>query len=62
MAEQFCKGDHEKHICKLAEVNKFDDIAGMVKEARFICSNCGRAAHGEENLCNAVDVEMVKYM
>ena len=62
MSERVCKGEHKQHICKLAEVDKFDDIAGMVKEPQFICANCGRAANGEENLCNPVDIEMVKYM
>ena len=62
MAGQKCKGYHEQHICKLAEVDKFDEIKGVVKEPQYICANCGRAANAEENLCNAVDVEMVKYM
>ena len=62
MAEHVCKGDHQQHICKLAEVDKFDAITDMIKEPQYLCANCGRAANSEENLCNAVDVEMVKYM
>ena len=62
MAEKPCAGDHSQHICKLAEDDKFEDIKQLVKDAKYICENCGRASHAEENLCSPIDVDASRYM
>jgi len=50
-----CKdGDdsHEKnHMCKIVIRKEFDRVREIVKDARYYCKNCGRAAHEEANLC-----------
>jgi len=45
---------HEKHICKLVTEDKvpLDKLRPLVKDAQFICADCGRTAANEENLCN----------
>jgi hypothetical protein len=62
MADQKCKGNHQQHICKLAEDEQFEVIKQMVKEPQYICLNCGRAANSDANLCSPVDVDGSRYM
>jgi len=57
-----CAGDHLQHICKLAEDGKLEDIKQLVKDTKYICENCGRAANAEENLCSPIDVDASRYM
>ena len=46
---------HSKHLCNLAESGAgLEEYKGLVKNAKFICKKCGRAAANEENLCEAV--------
>ena len=47
---------HHKHLCYLAESGDctLDEIRTLVKDAKFICKVCGRAAVAEENLCEPV--------
>ena len=42
-----------KHLCKLSQSVKknFETIAGLVDGARFICTDCGRAANDKKRLC-----------
>lgn len=56
MADKKCTGKHTQHICSLAESNKIKAIKKLTKNVNFLCSNCGRAAEKEENLCSPVDV------
>lgn len=44
-----CRPGHENHICQMDDLEK---IKKLVKDAEFVCKNCGRAAKDEENLCN----------
>jgi len=46
----------------LAEEGQFEKINQMVKDPQYVCENCGRAAHAEENLCSHVDVDASRYM
>jgi len=40
----------------LMDETDLDEIKKLVRNARFICKNCGRAAKDEENLCNPVSL------
>jgi len=62
MAEQKCTSNHEQHICKLSEEDKFEEIKQLVKDPHYICLNCGRAANSDDNLCSPVDVDASRYM
>ena len=46
---------HSKHLCNLAE-NGADvqTVKNLVKDAKFLCKKCGRAAAKEENLCEPI--------
>jgi len=46
---------HMKHLCNMAD--RGEDLAtvkALVKNPKFICRKCGRAAAKEENLCEPV--------
>ena len=53
---QQCRGSQDchakNHICQIIIQKDLGRIKELVKDARFYCKNCGRAAHSEENLCN----------
>jgi hypothetical protein len=46
---------HDQHLCYLTNlgfiVESPHEYIELVKDARFVCKNCGRAAHSNENLC-----------
>jgi hypothetical protein len=45
------KKDEEKTLCKIKD--DIELLKKLVKDARYICKKCGRAARNEENLCKA---------
>lgn len=46
---------HAKHLCYMVENGVAIDVyKRLVKDAKFICRNCGRAAAKAENLCAPV--------
>jgi hypothetical protein len=49
---------HEKHLCYLnnLEFQKSfaEEYKELVKNPKFYCENCGRAAVNEKNLCKPV--------
>jgi hypothetical protein len=47
---------HKMHLCEMAAEGRvtLEQMKSMVKDAKFICKNCGRAAAREENLCDPV--------
>lgn len=47
-----CTGNHENHICALACRQDFARIKSMTGAPAFVCTNCGRVAASEQNLCN----------
>jgi hypothetical protein len=56
-----CMGDHGRHLCllmtnPLMDDTDLDEIKKLVRDAQFICKNCGRTAKSEENLCNPVSL------
>ena len=43
---------HESHLCFLQNIGYFMlDFKELVREAKFICKKCGRAATEKEYLC-----------
>jgi len=42
----------ENHICRIIIRKDLARIKKLVKDSRFFCKNCGRAAHEAGNLCN----------
>jgi len=62
MADQKCLGDHTKHICTLAQEQKFAEIKLLTMTPQYICKNCGRAAVKSENLCNPVHINQIGLM
>jgi hypothetical protein len=50
------KPGHEKHLCKMivGDQANIEDIKPLVRNAKFICSSCGRVAAKAENLCNPI--------
>jgi hypothetical protein len=44
-----CREGHDKHICQMKD--DLEKVKKLVKEAGYICKNCGRVAKSEENLC-----------
>lgn len=51
-----CSGSQDchvkNHMCQIIIQKDLGRIRELVKDSRFYCKNCGRAAHSEENLCN----------
>jgi hypothetical protein len=51
-----CKTDgqchEENHLCRIILRKDLGRIRELVKESRFYCKNCGRAARDAGNLCN----------
>ncbi len=47
---------HDKHLCFLENIgyvkSNLDDYKELVRDSKFLCKNCGRAAASEKNLCN----------
>ena len=42
----------ENHLCRVILRKDLGRIREAVKDARYYCKNCGRAAHEDGNLCN----------
>ena len=48
------KPGHENHLCKMVVGDQTDieTLKPLVRNAKYICETCGRAAAKSENLCN----------
>jgi hypothetical protein len=48
------KPGHENHLCKMVVGDQADieTIKPLIRNAKYICATCGRAAAKAENLCN----------
>ena len=46
---------HDQHLCYLRNIGvmrkNFGEFKELVKEANFICKNCGRTASSDKSLC-----------
>ena len=49
-------GDHKEHMCEYAKHHGVEDMRARVKDAKFICEVCGRAANSKDYLCCPVDL------
>ena len=49
---------HEEHLCYLNNLafhqTNVEDYKSLIKNPKFFCENCGRAAANEKNLCKPV--------
>jgi len=49
---------HNKHLCYLVNMRfnekHFKQFKELVRDAKYICKNCGRAAADKESLCRPV--------
>ena len=47
---------HRHHLCALSESGEctLEEYKALVKNPKFICKKCGRAAANEDNLCEPV--------
>nr|MBP7321702.1 hypothetical protein [Deltaproteobacteria bacterium] len=47
---------HEQHLCYLQNIGQveknLEEYKKLVKDAKFVCKSCGRAAANKENLCS----------
>lgn len=50
--------EHDKHLCYLVNLQfqfgNEQDYKLLIREPKYYCKNCGRAAASAENLCNPV--------
>lgn len=46
---------HDKHLCYLNNIGFLasnpDDYKALLRNAKYVCKNCGRAAAEAKNLC-----------
>lgn len=46
---------HDDHLCYLTNMgyveNSLNDYKALVKDAKFVCKQCGRSANSAESLC-----------
>lgn len=51
---------HDKHLCYLNnlafQVSNPEEYKMLVKDAKFFCKNCGRAAADAKNLCKPQEI------
>ncbi|MHA1864503.1 MAG: hypothetical protein ACTSWA_12095 [Candidatus Thorarchaeota archaeon] len=48
--------EHEEHLCDFTRHNVLEKIRERVKDPKYICEVCGRAANKKEYLCRPVDL------
>ena len=46
------KNHEENHLCRIASRQDLERVKKIVKDAKYFCKNCGRAANAEAHLCN----------
>ncbi len=47
---------HKEHLCDIVEEHKatLNEYKKLVRNPKFVCIQCGRAAAKEQNLCDPV--------
>lgn len=51
MAKKHDDAKHGSHLCEVAKKGVNEPYKGLVKDAKFICTGCGRVAANEDSLC-----------
>jgi hypothetical protein len=54
--EVFTMSDHKEHMCEYSRHHGVKDMRERVKDPKFICEVCGRAATKKEYLCRPVEL------
>jgi len=49
-------GDHKDHMCEYAKHHGVKEMRERVKDAKYICEVCGRAANNKDYLCRPVNL------
>jgi hypothetical protein len=51
---------HDEHLCYLVNMgyleSSLEDYKKLVKDAKFVCKNCGRTADSEEYVCQPAKI------
>ena len=59
-SDKGCKGGEdchdERHLCKIAGQRDYDLLRKLIKDVRYFCRKCGRAAHDASNLCQPSEI------
>jgi hypothetical protein len=59
MADDKGKHWHENKLCSMACCEcrtNVEELRPLVKDPKFICKECGRAAADKDNLCHPIDL------
>jgi hypothetical protein len=56
---QPCIGNHREHICHLAQNKDLKQIKFAATNPKYVCTNCGRVAESDKNLCNPFAMEKI---
>jgi hypothetical protein len=48
---------HPGHLCVLVSEERFAEIKTLIKNPKYLCFNCGRAADDAKNLCNPMPLK-----
>ena len=47
--------EHEQHLCYLHNLgyveSKLEDYKQLIRNPKYVCKGCGRAAQSDKNLC-----------
>ncbi len=42
---------HDQHLCELRKKMSLEEYKNFIRDAKYVCQHCGRAAMNSENLC-----------
>ena len=50
---------HKHHLCAMAEAGEvsLDQMKDLIRDPKFMCKRCGRAAKNSDNLCEPVSLD-----
>lgn len=48
------KWHEDNHLCRVILQGDLDKIKKLVVDPKYICKNCGRIAHSNENICKVM--------
>ncbi len=50
------KYHEDNHLCRIIVAGDLGKIKKLVVDPKFICKNCGRAAHKSTSICRATKI------